>query len=144
MDPNDSRLRFFQPVRNLTHDFLACLTQVDYAREIAFVALSDMNELLGVSRFATDPDYEQAEFGILVRSDIKGRGLGSALMRHLIAYARAEGLKELAGYVLAANTGMLALATELGFTTRWADDDPAIRYVVLQLNPPQAPPQAAR
>ena len=144
VDPNDSRLRFFQPVRNLTHDFLARLTQVDYAREIAFVALSDMNELLGVSRFATDPDYEQAEFGILVRSDIKGRGLGSALMRHLIAYARAEGLKELAGYVLAANTGMLALATELGFTTRWADDDPAIRYVVLQLNPPQAPPQAAR
>lgn len=144
VDPHDSRLRFFQPVRNLTHDFLARLTQVDYAREIAFVALSDMNELLGVSRFATDPDYEQAEFGILVRSDLKGRGLGSALMRHLIAYARAEGLKELTGYVLAANSGMLALASELGFTTRWADNDPAIRYVALQLNPPQTPPQAAR
>lgn len=134
--PPDARLRFFQPLRNLTHEFLARLTQVDYAREIAFVALSDMNELLGVARFATDPDYEQAEFGILVRSDLKGRGLGTALMRHLIAYGRAEGLKELSGYVLAGNNGMLGLAAELGFAVSWADNDPGIRHVVLRFDRP--------
>lgn len=138
VDPQDARLRFFQPMRNLSHEFVARMTQVDYAREIAFVALSDMNEMLGVSRFASDPDYEHAEFGVLVRSDLKGRGLGRALMQHLIAYARAEGLKELSGYVLAQNTGMLALAAELGFTSRWADDDPALRKVALALNTQEA------
>ncbi len=138
VDAEDARLRFFQPVRNLTHEFLARLTQVDYAREIAFVALSDMNELLGVSRFATDPDYENAEFGIIVRSDVKGNGLGSALMRHLIAYARAEGLKELSGFVLASNTGMLGLASELGFDIRWDDGDAALRHVNLKLNEAQS------
>lgn len=142
VDSNDARLRFFQPVSHLTHEFLARLTQVDYAREIAFVALSDMNELLGVSRFATDPDYEHAEFGILVRSDLKGRGLGTALMQHLIDYARAEGLKELSGYVLAGNSGMLRLASELGFTSRWADNDPGMRHVVLRLDQPQPTPHA--
>jgi len=141
VEPQDSRLRFFQPVHKLTHDFLARLTQVDYAREIAFVALSDVNELLGVARFAADPDYEKAEFGLLVRSDLKGHGLGSALMRHLIDYARAEKLKELIGIVLAGNTGMLTLADKLGFTSRWEDDDPGIRQVTLQLNPPQPPQQ---
>lgn len=140
IDVQDARLRFFQPVRNLTHEFLARLTQVDYAREIAFVALSDMNELLGVSRFASDPDYEHAEFGVLVRSDLKGRGLGTALMRHLIDYARADGLKVLSGYVLAGNSGMLGLAAELGFTSRWADDDPGLREVVLRLDQPAANP----
>ncbi len=137
----DARLRFFQPARNLSHEFVARMTQVDYAREIAFVAMSDVNEMLGISRFASDPDYEHAEFGVLVRSDIKGRGLGRALMQHLIAYARAEGLKELSGYVLVENTGMLALAAELGFTSQWDEGDPALRQVTLRLN--SAAPLAA-
>lgn len=130
----DSRLRFFTPLKGLSHEFLARLTQVDYAREIAFVALSDVGELLGVARFTADPDYEHAEFGILVRSDLKGRGLGRALMEHLIAYARADKLREIAGYVLAENTGMLGLAEQLGFTISWAEDDPSVRMVVLTLN----------
>lgn len=137
VDPQDLRMRFFQPLRNLSHEFLARLTQVDYAREIAFIALSDMNELLGVSRFATDPDYEVAEFGVIVRSDLKGMGLGSALMRHLIDYARSERLKEIFGFVLAENSGMLNLAAELGFNIRWADGDPTVRQVTLRLDQPQ-------
>ncbi len=143
VEPADSRLRFFRPVRGLSHEFLARLTQVDYAREIAFVALTETNELLGVARFAADPDYENAEFGVLVRSDLKGRGLGRALMQHLIAYARAEGLRELNGYVLAENTGMLNLAADLGFTSGWADDDPSLRHVVLQLKSKPASAKAS-
>ncbi len=136
--PQDARLRFFQPMRNLSHEFVARMTQVDYAREIAFIAVSEMNEMLGIARFASDPDYEHAEFGVLVRSDLKGRGLGRALMQHLIAYAQAEGLKQMSGYVLAENTGMLALAADLGFKSRWADSDPALRKVVLTLDEPGA------
>ncbi len=130
----DSRLRFFTPLKGLTHEFLARLTQVDYAREIAFVALSDVGELLGVSRFTADPDYEHAEFGVLVRTDLKGRGLGRALMEHLIAYARAEKLREIAGYILAENTGMLALAEQLGFTITWDEEDLSLRKAVLKLD----------
>ncbi|MCB1505034.1 MAG: bifunctional acetate--CoA ligase family protein/GNAT family N-acetyltransferase [Hyphomicrobiaceae bacterium] len=133
VDANDTRLRFFSQVQTRSHAFLARLTQVDYAREIAFVAVSEVNELLGVARFATDPDYERAEYAVLVRSDLKGRGLGRALMLHLLAYARAEGLKEVSGFVLAENTGMLKLAEELGFASGWVDGDPAMRRVVLPL-----------
>ncbi|MBL8565710.1 MAG: bifunctional acetate--CoA ligase family protein/GNAT family N-acetyltransferase [Hyphomicrobiaceae bacterium] len=129
----DSRMRFFSPMKGLTHEFIARLTQVDYAREIAFVALSDIGELLGVARFNADPDYETAEYGILIRSDLKGRGLGRRLMQHLIDYGRAEGLKRIIGYVLAENAGMLGLAISLGFTSTTPDDDPTLRRVVIEL-----------
>ena len=129
----DMRLRFFSPLRGLAHKHLARLTQIDYAREIAFVALSEANALLGVSRFMADPDYARAEFGVLVRSDLKGRGLGTALMRHLLAYARAEGLGELHGSVLAENTGMLRLVRELGFEISTAEGDPTVRIARLRL-----------
>lgn len=137
--PQDSRLRFFMPLRGLSHEFLARLTQVDYAREIAFVALSELSELLGVARFTADPDYEHAEFGILVRSDLKERGLGRALMQHMIAYARAEKLREITGLVLAENTSMLKLATDLGFTIAWNRDDPSLRHITLDLAGQPAP-----
>lgn len=134
--PADSRMRFFTPMKGLTHEFVARLTQVDYAREIAFVALSDAGELLGVVRFHADPDYETAEYGILVRSDLKGRGLGRRLMQHLIEYGRAEGLKRIVGYVLAENHGMLSLAAALGFAATTPEDDPTLRRVVIDLTRP--------
>lgn len=130
---NDMRMRFFSPLRGLAHKHLARLTQIDYAREIAFVAISSAGELLGVSRYMADPDYTRAEFGVLVRSDLKGRGLGTALMRHLIAYARAEGLAELHGAVLAENIGMLNLCREQGFESATAEGDPTLRIVTLPL-----------
>lgn len=134
----DSRMRFFMPLKTLSHEFLARLTQVDYAREIAFVALNDVGELLGVSRFNADPDYETGEYGILVRSDLKGCGLGRILMQHLVAYGRAEGLHRIIGYVLAENDAMLKLAGQIGFTAAVAEDDPTLRKVTLELRPPAA------
>jgi len=130
---NDMRLRFFSPLRGLSHKHLARLTQIDYAREIAFVALSTSGDLIGVCRYIADPDYTRGEFGVLVRSDLKGRGLGSALMRHLIAYAAAEGLSELHGSVLAENTAMLQLCREQGFEIATAEDEPSLRIVTLRI-----------
>ncbi|MFZ3324638.1 MAG: acetate--CoA ligase family protein [Methylocella sp.] len=73
----DLRLRFFAPVREFSHTFIARLTQLDYARAIALVAISELNgEMLGVVWLHADPNYEKGEYAILVRSDIKGRGLG--------------------------------------------------------------------
>jgi acetyltransferase len=132
--PDDQRLRFFSFAPALSHRFLARFTQIDYAREMAFVAIArGSGALLGVVRMVADPDYTSAEYAILVRSDVKGRGLGWKLMEHLIAYARAERLGELHGSVLAGNTSMLQMCRELGFTVEREPGDDAIRHVVLKL-----------
>jgi acetyltransferase len=131
---DDQRLRFFTAAPNLSHRFLAQLTQIDYAREMAFVALAMADGgLLGVVRMIADPDYTKSEFAVLVRSDLKGCGLGWQLMSHLIAYARAEKLQQLHGSVLADNTAMLQMCRELGFIVEPQPGDAGVRTVRLQL-----------
>ena len=130
--PLDLRMRLFAPQKGLSHKFLARLTQIDYARDMAFVALAEADgALLGVVRFSADPDYERAEYAVLVRSDLKGRGLGWQLMRHLIDYAAATGIRELFGHVLAGNTTMLAMCRELGFSVGFEPGDLSVRLVRL-------------
>ena len=134
LTPEDQRLRFFCARPDLSHRFLARLTQIDYAREMAFVAVGkESGELLGVVRFIADPDYVKGEYAILVRSDLKGHGFGWRLMQHLIAYARAEKLEELYGSVLAENTTMLKMAHELGFRIEPEPGDATVRRVVLAI-----------
>ena len=134
VSPADHRLRFFAPKKQLSHKFVARLTQIDYAREMAFVAIDiDTGHLQGISRFAADPDFVRGEYAVLVRSDLKGRGLGWQLMQHLLDYARAKGLRELFGSVLAENTTMLQMCRELGFTSRTDSDDPSVQQVTLAL-----------
>lgn len=127
--PEDIRLRFFSPWRSLPPDQLARLTQIDYDREMAFALLApDGQGVLGVVRLAADPDNIRAEFAVLMRSDLKGHGIGRLLMRHLIDYARERGLKALFGEVLSENTAMLALCRELGFSiTREVDSHGVLR-----------------
>lgn len=130
----DQRLRFFSARPDVSRKFLARLTQIDYAREMAFVAIArDTGQLLGVSRFIADPDYTRGEYAVQVRSDLKGRGLGWVLMQHLIDYARAEGLEQLFGTVLAENTTMLKMCAELGFSIVADPYDPSVRQVELSL-----------
>lgn len=119
MSPEDLRLRFFSYVRELRHAQMARLTQVDYDREMAFIATAPDEhgepETLGVVRTVTDPDNESAEFAVLVRSDLKGKGLGSMLMKKIIDYCRSRGTAEIKGLVLASNESMIGLARSLGF-----------------------------
>ena len=130
----DRRLRFFGTGNSFTHQALARFTQIDYAREMAFVAVAKAtSKLLGVARLVADPDYVHGEYAILVRSDVKGRGLGWRLMQHLIDYAKAEGLKQIRGTVLAENTTMLRMCTELGFTVEGDPGDPGLMNVALEL-----------
>ncbi|HVY44139.1 MAG TPA: bifunctional acetate--CoA ligase family protein/GNAT family N-acetyltransferase [Hyphomicrobiaceae bacterium] len=132
--PEDRRLRFFGAGPKLSHGSLARFTQIDYAREMAFVAVEQKSgALLGVVRLIADPDYTHGEYAIIVRSDLKGRGLGWRLMQHLIDYAKAEGLKELHGNVLAENTTMLRMCHELGFAVDREPGDESLRRVVLKL-----------
>jgi len=135
VEADDMRLRFFMARPHLSHAFLARLTQIDYAREMAFVALSKSEgeeKLLGVVRLIADADYESAEYAVLVRSDLKGEGLGWELMQHVIGYAASEGLQEVFGTVLAENTTMLKMCRQLGFEVMVDPEDQMLRRVRLR------------
>ncbi|MBC7586654.1 MAG: GNAT family N-acetyltransferase, partial [Tardiphaga sp.] len=80
-----------------------------------------------------DSVYESAEYAILLRSDLKGRGLGWALMQLLIDYAKSEGLKRIYGDVLQDNTVMLAMCRELGFEVKTSAEEPSLCHVALPL-----------
>lgn len=130
----DLRLRFFAPMKEFSHEFIARLTQLDYARAMAFVAFDEVtNELVGVVRIHSDSIYENGEYAILLRSDLKGRGLGWALMQLIIEYARSEGLKMISGDVLRENTIMLEMCRSLGFEIKTDPADPGICDVKLVL-----------
>ena len=130
----DLRLRFFAPMKEFSHEFIARLTQLDYARAMAFVAFDEAtNELVGVVRIHSDSIYESGEYAILLRSDLKGRGLGWALMQMIIEYAKSEGLKAISGDVLADNTVMLAMCRSLGFEVKSDPDEHDICNVRLAL-----------
>jgi acetyltransferase len=130
----DLRLRFFALIREFSHAFLARLTQLDYARAMAFAALdASTGDLLGVIRLHADSNYERAEYAIMVRSDLKGRGLGWKLMELMIRYARSEGLKQIEGQVLRENTMMLEMCRELGFQVTNEPSDSTVKVVSLKL-----------
>ena len=125
----DLRLRFFAPVREFSHEFIARLTQLDYARAIALVAIDPANgEMLGAVRLHADANFDRGEYAILVRSDLKGHGLGWRLMQIMIEYARWLGLKTIEGQVLRENTTMLGMCRDLGFAI---DQDPEDRDVCI-------------
>jgi acetyltransferase len=114
LTPEDIRMRFFGPLRELSHEMAARLTQIDYDREMAFLLL-DGKELLGVGRLAADPGFEQAEFALTVASDRQGRGYGSLLLNHVLHHAKARGIQRVVGQVLRENHKMLELTKRLGF-----------------------------
>jgi acetyltransferase len=130
----DLRLRFFAPMKEFTHEFIARLTQLDYARAMAFVAFDEATgEMVGVVRIHSDSIYENGEYAILLRSDLKGRGLGWALMQLIIEYAKSEGLKMISGDVLQENAIMLEMCRSLGFEIKTDPADPGICDVKLVL-----------
>jgi acetyltransferase len=137
LTPEDMRLRFFYTRRYIPPSELARLTQIDYEREMAFIAIpvdgDDAGETLGVVRAVADPENAQAEFAIVVRSDLKGHGLGRLLFEKIIRYCRSRGTRELVGDVLRENKGMLALARSEGFTVTTSSEEPGGVRVTLDL-----------
>lgn len=120
LDAEDVHSRVFMSMPQLQLSQLARLTQIDYDREMAFIASSEREgggfETLGVARAIADPDNIAAEFAITVRSDSKGKGLGAILFRKLIEYCRSRGTRELVGEALAENGAMIALSRRFGFS----------------------------
>ncbi|HBK07038.1 MAG TPA: GNAT family N-acetyltransferase [Acetobacteraceae bacterium] len=134
LSPQDIRYRFFSAMRELSPEQTVRLTQVDYDREMAFIAVREATgETVGVSRLAVDSDGRSGEFAVIVQADLKGRGLASRLMRRLIEWGRQCGLRQIEGQILADNQPMLAFIKHLGFTVHRMADDPEVMEAKLAL-----------
>jgi acetyltransferase len=132
----DLRLRFFDSIKEFTHPFLARLTHIDYAQAMAFIALDEASgDALGVVRVHSDTIGDSGEYAILLRSDIKGHGLGWSLMQMIIEYAKTRGLKRIVGQVLQENSVMLSMCRDLGFKVKADADDRGLCDVMLVLDP---------
>lgn len=132
----DIRLRFLGSRKNFPDQTHKRLTQLDYDREMAFVAIdADSGELAGVCRISCDPDHVVAEYGLLVRTDLQRKGLGWQLLQQIITYARADGVARIEGFILNENRKMLGMCRELGFEIAHLFEEPGISLATLTLGP---------
>jgi acetyltransferase len=119
LTPEDIRMRIFFTKRELPRSELARLTQIDYAREMAFIAEregeNNARQTLAAVRVVSDPEGHSAEFALVVRSDLKRYGLGKIMLNKAIRYAKGKDLKQLVGTVLRENNSMKALVLGAGF-----------------------------
>ncbi len=126
LSPQDIRYRFFSAMRELSPEQMARLTQIDYDREMAFIALRETSgETVGVARLVCEDD-RQGEFAVIVQADMKGRGVARHLMQRLIDWARRRGLSAVVGQVLADNAPMLAFVRHLGFSVKRMPEEPDV------------------
>ena len=132
------RMRFMHIVKELTHVDAARLTQIDYDREMALVALRRRNDQAwegwGIARIVGDADRDRAEFAIVLLREAIGIGLSSLLLRRLMGYARAQGIRELFGEILRENKPMLELCRAMGFTIKPCPDDHEVMIATLRLS----------
>ena len=139
LDPEDIRMRLFYSRRTMERSELARLVQIDYTREMAFVATvpdgAGGEQTVGVARALADPDNVGAEFGIIVRPELKGSGLGRILMDKLIRTMRAAGTQQLTAVVLTENSRMRKLGQALGMREQPVPGDTSTLALVLDLQP---------
>ena len=137
LTPDEVRMRFLHPIKELTPDLLRRLTDLNPATEFALVVAEPLppgEALVGaVGRVSIEPGTRRGEFAILVSRFLANQGLGRLLMRQLVRWARLKRLDELYGDVLDENSAMLGLAEALGFRRELVPDDPGIVRVRLKL-----------
>ncbi|WP_235907674.1 bifunctional acetate--CoA ligase family protein/GNAT family N-acetyltransferase [Siccirubricoccus phaeus] len=137
LSAEDVRWRFFSPLKEMSPALAARLTQIDYDREMAFVAIrrppEAPEEILGVARLIREPNSPTAEFAVVVLPEMKSQGLGRHLMQRIIDWGRAAGVGRVLGHVLADNAPMLAFMRSLGFTLRRSPEEEEVYEAVLEL-----------
>lgn len=133
LNSEDRYKRFFGQAPKFSAEQMARFTHIDYDREMAFIAHFEddagNSETLGVGRVTMDPDQQEAEFSIVIASNLKGQGLGKKLLAKLIQYAQGRDVKAITGLTLPGNSDMIGLAKHLGFVTR-TDFDEGIVHMV--------------
>lgn len=136
LSPQSKFKRFMGELKELSAEQLYAFTRPDPAQESAYVVIRSTvagEEQIAVGRYALNADGRSCEFAIVVADAWQGKGVAGRLMRALIRDARARGLERMEGYVLAANTRMLAFVRKLGFRVEFDADDPAVRVARLDL-----------
>lgn len=130
MSKEDRYKRYFAELPHFSHEQLAHQTQIDYNREMAFIATAPNAQgefyTLGVVRVIFAVDGQEAEFAMAVRSDEKQQGLGTLLLEKMLRYCRSKNLQTLTGVTMLENSGMANLARKLGFTVRFDRDEELI------------------
>mgnify|MGYP001485520834 CR=1 FL=1 len=128
--------RFMNTVRELTPAMLIRFTQIDYDREMAFVAVREEGgpEVeIAVARYATNPDWQTCEFALVVADAWQSKGIGRRMLERLIDVARWRGLRTMVGHILAENQPMLGLCKKLGFAISDHPEDAVMKRVTLDL-----------
>lgn len=136
VSPEDLRFRFLSSVRQVSHDYLAMMTQVDYRRTISFVAIGADGAAVAVAMLAADADRARAEVALSTRSDWKGKGVSYTLLEHVIRYAADEGIATIEAIESADHEEAINLERELGFIAKPSTEDPALRIVRRKLSIP--------
>ena len=134
-DRSDIRLRFFAAIKRFDHAFAARLTQLDYEREMAFIAQpQNADSILGAVHLIAEPNQERAEFAVMVRSDMKQSGLGYCLMQAMLDHAKRMGISWVEGEVMLENAAMRRMARELGFKEQTLDPGTDSVTILLKLD----------
>jgi acetyltransferase len=139
LSPDTAYLRFFSPMHELTPQMAERFTHVDYQRSMAFIALEEPDApaaMVGVARYMAPLQSKSCEFAVTIADRWQHRGLGSVLMKRLIAYARQQGFETMEGSVLQSNPAMRSLASKLGFAAHSDPQDMATLTMRLVLQPP--------
>ena len=136
ISPDDLRLRFLSPRKSFSDQMLKRLTQLDYDRNMAFVALeTSTGALAGIGRLSCDPDRAVAEYALLVRTDLQGHGLGWELLSRSSTMRKAEGIGRIEGIMLGENDRMLAMCREFGFSITLDAADAGVATARLEIAP---------
>lgn len=130
LSKEDRYKRYFAELPYFSHEQLAHQTQIDYSREMAFIATANNSHgqpyTLGVVRAIFSVDLQEAEFAMAVRSDEKSQGLGTLLLEKMIRYCKTKEIQRLVGMTMLENTGMANLARKLGFSVKFDREEDVV------------------
>ena len=133
----DSRYkRFMSTLKELPPGKLKYLTEIDYVRHLALVAIIEQEGRqveIGVARYVAGPSGDDCEFAIAIDDTWQGSGVAGILMLSLIDAARARGMRKMEAFILASNDKMIKFARQLGFEVRRDADDPGMMHAVRSL-----------
>lgn len=131
-------LRFMNAIEELSPQMLSRFTQIDYDREMAFIALAQNTAKqmveVGIARYTMNPDGQSCEMAMVVRDDYQHEGIGKLLLHALIEQAKRKGLRTMQGEVLSENQSMLKMVRHFGFSVTAIADEPAVMAINLALS----------
>jgi acetyltransferase len=136
LSPESRYFRFMETLQELSREMLIRFTQIDYSREVAFIAVlkKEGQEIeVGVARYFSNPDGESGEIALVVADEWQNKGVGTRLMACVIEAAREKNFHTLHGEVLANNVKMLHLMAKLGFNQSKKADEPGVVLVAKPL-----------